>query len=94
MRQSVPRLGRVLDLAGLLVFLAGAGCYLYAQRGLDDIRTGRTVITGSMFATLNEAKAYSRVADLGMALAVGALVVFAVAFAVARRARTTPPAGA
>jgi hypothetical protein len=94
MPHSVPRLGRALDLVGLALFLAGAGCYMYAQRGMDGIRTGQTVITGSLFATLNQAKAYSRVADLGLALAVVGLMVFGAAFMVARRARTGPPAGA
>lgn len=90
MSHAVPRLGRLLDVAGLLLVVGGAASYLYAYAGLERIRTGETVITGTMFATLNETSAYSRISDIGMALAVAGVLTFVAAFAVTRRARQSP----
>jgi hypothetical protein len=94
MSQPVPRLGRALDLLGLLLFAAGAGCYGYAYVGLEGIRTGDSVIAGGMFATLNEAKALTTVSEIGIAVAIAGIGVFIAAFMVARAARLRGPSSA
>lgn len=38
MSRPVPRIGRILDAVGLLVFVAGAGVYGWAWRGLRRLR--------------------------------------------------------
>ena len=82
---SVPRIGRVLDLAGLLVLLAGAGTLTRAWMGFQEIRANEGVVGGPLWAALELHDRYARLQDVGVALTLAAVALFFVAWAVARR---------
>lgn len=85
MKGPVPRIGRVLDLAGLLVFLAGAALYLRAWLGLRGMDTFVPDPDAAGFAALERADQLSSLGRIGIALMIAGAVIAVVAAVVARR---------
>lgn len=85
MKPAVPRIGRVLDLVGLLVFLVGAALYVRAWLGLRGMDSFVPGAEAGAFAALERADALSALGRVGIALMIGGAVVGVVAAVVARR---------
>lgn len=94
MTRRVPRIGRVLDLVGLLLFLAGAAVYARAWFGLRDMEAFQRADTAPTFAALEHADALSRTGRIGLGLMAAAAVVAVLAALVARRVGRTRAARA
>jgi len=90
MNVPVPRFARLLDLLGLVLFLAGAACYGWAWIGLEELRTVQPVSDNSQHfaavARFNDLWELSRV-GIGLMLAAGGVVAGAAFYAVVRRKR-------
>jgi hypothetical protein len=82
---EVPRIGRVLDLAGILLFLAGAGVYAWAWSGLKALRDFEPAPNGPAFAAVARANELSTISRVGFALMAAGVVVAVLAAVVARR---------
>ncbi len=82
---KVRRLGRVLDLVGLLLFLAGAGVAARAWAGFEEVRVFQAAPGDEPFVTLRLHDHYVRLQRVGGALMVGGVAVFVVAWWVGRR---------
>lgn len=84
--QAVPRIGRVLDLVGALVFAAGVGLYArswFGLRAMDDfVRADGSVA----FAAVERADALSRLGRAGFVLMAAGVGVAVIAAIVAQRA--------
>ena len=86
MATGVPRIGRVLDLIGLLLFLAGAVLYVRSWiglRGMDDFRRAQDA---PAFAAVEHADALARLGRVGFAVMAAGAVVAVIAALVAWRA--------
>ena len=79
------RLGRLLDLAGLLLFLAGAGISARAWVGFEEVRVHQPAPGEEAFAALRLHDRYARLQGVGGALMVAGVAVFVVAWWVGRR---------
>ena len=80
----VPRIGRVLDVVGAVLFLAGAVVYARSWVGLramDEFVPGPDGATSA----LEHADRLSRIGRLGFALMLGGVLVAIAAAAVAKR---------
>lgn len=82
----VPRIARLLDLAGLVVFLGGAALYAWAWNGFRLVREYQPAIEEGRWAAVRLADGYWRFQKIGTALMVAGVVVFVSAWWVARRA--------
>lgn len=75
MARDVPRVGRVLDLVGLLLFLGGAALYARSWlglRGMDEFTPGPDA---PLFAAIERANALTRLGHIGLGfMAAGAAV--------------------
>lgn len=89
---SVPRIGRVLDLVGALLFLAGATLYARSWSGLRDMDAFVRAEGDVGFAAVERADALSRLGTTGVALMIAGVAVGVLAAVVARRARRAPTA--
>lgn len=90
MTPPVPRLGRVLDLVGALLFLGGAAVYGWAWMGLRRLRDDPPVSAEGAFVAVARANDFSTLSRLGLALMAGGAVVAVLAAVVARRNRDDP----
>ena len=86
MRRPVSRIGRLLDIVGLMILTAGAACYVYAYVGLRDLEGVREGAGAAPFASIVRFDKLWKLSRLGIGLAVTGLVV-AVGAAVAGRGR-------
>lgn len=83
----VSRLGRLLDLVGLLLLLAGAGMSARAWAGFEEVRVYQPAPGDEFFAALRLHDRYSRLQRAGGALVVGGVAVFVAAWWAGRRRR-------
>ncbi|HSW28779.1 MAG TPA: hypothetical protein VLH75_04700 [Longimicrobiales bacterium] len=81
----VSRLGRLLDLAGLLLLLAGAGMAARAWVGFEEVRAFRAGPGDEPFAALRLHDHFSRLQHAAGALMVAGVAVFVAAWWVGRR---------
>lgn len=81
----VPRIGRLLDLAGLLLFLGGGGTFAWAWIGFRGVQDYVPPPDAPAWAAVAVADGYLRVQWVGAALMVAGLGVFVLAWWVARR---------
>lgn len=82
---KVSRLGRLLDLAGLLFLLAGAGMAARAWAGFEEVRSYQATAVDEPFAALRLHDHYTRVQRTGVVLMVAGVAVFVAAWWVGRR---------
>ena len=85
--RSVPRIGRILDLAGLLLFTAGGGLGLWAWSGFRRVADVRPTPDDALGAAVRLADEYWRLQKIGVGLMTAGIVVFVFAWWVARRVR-------
>jgi hypothetical protein len=82
--KSVPRIGRILDLAGLVLFLAGAGAFTRAWIGFEGVPDFEPAQGGPAWAAIQLADGYLRLQWIGAGLMALGVAVFVVAWWVAR----------
>ena len=82
---KVRRLGRVLDLVGLLVFLSGAGMSARAWAGFEEVRVYQPAPGDEFFAALRMHDRYARLQRAGGVVMVAGVAVFVAAWWVGRR---------
>ena len=83
--KTVPRIGRILDLAGLVLFLGGGAVAAWAWlgfRGLPSYEPTPGALVGSAVAL---ADGYWRLQKIGTSLMIAGVAVFVLAWWVARR---------
>jgi hypothetical protein len=85
MARNVPRIASLIDLGGLVLFIAGAGCYFRAFVGMRHIEKDAFVATTAKFAALTEYSEFLQLSRIGMVLSGVAIATFIVAAVVARR---------
>lgn len=85
MPQPVPRIGRLLDLAALLLFLIGAGVYGRAWLGLNELRRDQPVSeVFAEFAAMGRFNDFWMMSRIGMWLMAAGGAVALLAAVVAR----------
>lgn len=85
---TVPRIGRLLDLVGAVLFLAGAALYAWAWAGFRRVPAYQPTLEEGAWAALELANGYWRLQRIGTALIVAGIGVFVCAWWVAGRRRT------
>ena len=83
--KTVPRIGRVLDLVGLLLFLSGAVVYARAWVGFRGVPDFERPERGPVFAAVELADGFKRLQYVGVALMLVGVAGFVLAWWVARR---------
>ncbi len=73
---DVPRIGRVLDAVGLLVFLSGAALFVWAWLGFQGIIDFVPPADGRLWSAVEVADGYWRLQKIGGGLMAGGLAVF------------------
>lgn len=86
-KTEVPRIGRVLDVVGLVLFLAGGGLFVRSWLGFNGVRHYRRVPGGPLWAATRLANGFLRMQHLAEVLMAAGIAVFLVAWWVARRVR-------
>lgn len=95
--KTVPRIGRILDLGGLLLFLAGGATYAWAWIGFQGVPEYVPSADAPLGAAVAVADGYWRLQKIGTGLMVAGVAVFILAWWVARGAArrsalpVTPP---
>ncbi|MEQ1856195.1 MAG: hypothetical protein ABL963_06990 [Longimicrobiales bacterium] len=93
--KTVPRIGRVLDLVGLLLFLGGGALFVRAWLGFQSVPDYQPSVDDPAWAAVSIADGYWRLQKIGVAIMVAGIAVFVAAWWVARRggrsAHTTEP---
>jgi len=84
---SVSRIGRILDVVGLLLFLGGAVFFVRAWIGFRSVPAFVPDPNGEPWAAVRLADGYLRLQWFGGALMVAGIVTFLAAWWVARRGR-------
>ena len=82
--KTVPRIGRLMDLAGLLLFVAGGALYARAWAGFQQVPTIERPEGGAAFSMVELANGYSRIQNTGATLMLFGVAVFVVAWWTAR----------
>ena len=85
-RAPVPRIGRVLDVVGALLFLSGAVVYARSWLGLRAMDEFTRPEGAPMWAAAEHANALARLGRLGFALMACGVLVGVLAAVVAKRA--------
>lgn len=89
-RTGVPRIGRLLDLLGLLLFVGGGAVFARAWAGFGAVRHYKPGPHEPLWSATRLANGYLRLQHIGVALMVVGAAVFVVAWWTARRvARAT-----
>jgi hypothetical protein len=83
--KTVSRLGRALDLVGLLVFLTGLGVFGRAWIGFRSVPAYHATPDEGAFATVRLADGYLRVQRIGAAIMAAGVAVFVAAWWIHRR---------
>jgi len=84
-KRRVPRIGRVLDLVGLGLFLVGGGVCLRAWIGFGNVHQYRPGPHDPLWAATHLANRYLRLQHIGVALMAAGIAVFVTAWWAARR---------
>ena len=82
---KVRRVGRVLDLVGILVFLCGAGMSARAWAGFEEVRAYQAAPGDEPFTALRLHDRYSLLQRAGGVVMVAGVAVFVAAWWVGRR---------
>ena len=85
--KPVPRIGRVLDLAGLVLFLVGGAVYARAWFGFQGVPDFERPERGPIFAAVELADGFERLQHIGVGVMAAGVAVFVLAWWVARRAQ-------
>lgn len=83
--KTVPRIGRILDLVGLLLFLGGAAVFVWAWVGFHGLPGYEVPVGAGPWATVRAADGYWRLQKIGTWLMAAGVLVFGLAWWVARR---------
>lgn len=83
--RPVPLVGRLLDLAGVLIFAAGGGLYAWAWTGFRRVPEYSPALAEGAWAAVEMANGYWRLQKIGTGLMVAGIGVFVCAWWVARR---------
>jgi hypothetical protein len=86
-RPTVSRTGRLLDVAGLVLMLGGAGCYLRAFAGMRALQRRPRVPGDVPFAAMAEFERWWNLSRLGGAVFLAGVVIAVTAAIVAHRQR-------
>jgi hypothetical protein len=84
---GVSRLGRLLDLVGLFLFLAGATVFVRAWIGFESVRHYEAAPDDLPWAAVRLANEYLRLQHLGGGLMMAGIAVFVAAWWMAGRRR-------
>jgi hypothetical protein len=84
--KTVPRIGRLLDLVGLLLFLSGSTLFAWSWIGFGGVPDYEAPAGAGAWATVAVADGYWRLQKTGVGLMVAGVAVFVLAWWVARRA--------
>lgn len=84
MPRPVPFVARLLDSAGVVLFLTGAGLYGWAWRGLHELQRVQPASPGAGFAAIEEADRLNALSHAGVMVMTAGLVVAVIAAVVAR----------
>ena len=88
--KRVPRVGRALDLAGLVLFLVGGALFARAWVGFRRVPAFAPDPEGEPWAAVRLADEYLRLQKIGAGLMMVAALVFVVAWWVGGRGRGRP----
>ena len=96
--KNVPRIGRILDAIGLLLFLGGGAAVAWAWVGFQGVTTYVPPADAPAWSAVEIANGYWRMQKIGVGVMLAGIAVFVLAWWVARRAtaraatesRTTP----
>lgn len=83
--RAVPRIGRMLDLAGLLLFTGGGATFVRAWIGFRRVTEYEPPADAPPWAAVTMAEGYSRLQGIGAALMLAGVIVFIFAWWIARR---------
>jgi hypothetical protein len=89
--QSVSRVGRMLDLVGLLLFAAGVAVFARAWIGFRSVPDMQPSPDGPAWAAVQVADGYLRLQRVGAGLMLVGVAVFVTAWWVARRSAARAP---
>jgi small-conductance mechanosensitive channel len=94
--KTVPRIGRLLDLAGLLLFMSGGAALVWAWIGFRSVTEYEPPSDGPLWAAVDMADGYWRLERLGSGLMLAGVAVFILAWWVARASarRASSPSSA
>ncbi len=84
----VPRIGRILDLVGVAIFLVGAGLGVRAWLGFREVQNFVPAPDDPPMAAVQIADSFWRLQKVGVGLMLLGVAVFAVAWWVAGRGRS------
>lgn len=82
--KTVPRIGRMLDLGGLLLFLGGGATFVWAWIGFQGVPAYERPVGGPAWAAVAVADRYWRLQKVGTGLMIAGVAVFILAWWVAR----------
>lgn len=82
--KTVPRIGRILDLGGLLLFLGGGAIFVWAWMGFRGVTDYEPPVDGPAWGAVSIADGYWRLQKIGTGLMLAGVVVFVLAWWVAR----------
>jgi hypothetical protein len=85
--KTVPRIGRLLDLAGLLLLLSGGAVVLRAWTGFREVTGYVPPVDGPAWGAVEIANVYWRLQKIGSGMMLAGVAVFVIAWWVARRVR-------
>ena len=83
--KTVPRVGRLLDLAGMLLFLGGGAAFVWAWLGFRGMQGYEAPVDAPAWSGVQMANEYWRVQKIGAGFMIAGVVVFVTAWWVARR---------
>ena len=91
--RAVSRAGRLLDMAGALLFVVGGGLYAWAWVGFRDVPAFEPSLEDGAWAAVELANGYWRLQRIGTGLMILGIGVFVCAWWVAGRQRRSAPGG-
>jgi small-conductance mechanosensitive channel len=86
---AVPRIGRVLDSIGLLLFAAGAVAFVWAWTGFRRVEAYQPPSDAPAWAAISMADGYWLWQKIGVGLMLAGVAIFVAAWWVARRRQAT-----
>ncbi|MDH3206315.1 MAG: hypothetical protein OEO79_06875 [Gemmatimonadota bacterium] len=88
--KTVPRIGRILDLAGLLLFLGGGAIFVWAWLGFQGVPELVPALEEQARSAIAVANRYWRLQKIGTGFMIAGVAVFVLAWWVARSAMHAP----